>query len=176
MAQSRRKTGGEKRILHSNKGQNTRMNAIQAFKDGELRILISTDVSARGLDVSLITHVINFDLPQRYEDYVHRIGRTGRAGASGEALSLVCAEETTYLRDIEKLVDLKIPVEIVEGFEPDPNASTKPIKQGQGRGNRNSRPKRSGAPKGEANKGGQSRRRPSRNKNKRSSGTRTKPQ
>jgi ATP-dependent RNA helicase RhlE len=69
---------------------------------------------------------------------VHRIGRTGRAGASGEAISLVSADETTYLRDIQKLIGMKIPVEIVEGFEPDPNASTEPIKQGQGRQNRNS--------------------------------------
>mgnify|MGYP000088426874 FL=1 len=104
----KRKTEGEKRILHSNKGQNTRMNAIQAFKDGELRILISTDVSARGLDVSLITHVINFDLPQRYEDYVHRIGRTARANNHGEAISLIDPSEEYHLKKIEEVIRMPI--------------------------------------------------------------------
>ncbi len=104
----KRKTEGEKRILHSNKGQNTRMNAIQAFKDGELRILISTDVSARGLDVSLITHVINFDLPQRYEDYVHRIGRTARANNSGEAITLINPSEEYHLKKIEEVIRMTI--------------------------------------------------------------------
>lgn len=104
----KRKTEGEKRILHSNKGQNTRMNAIQAFKDGELRILISTDVSARGLDVSLITHVINFDLPQRYEDYVHRIGRTARANNHGEAISLIDPSEEYHLTQVEEVIRMKI--------------------------------------------------------------------
>jgi ATP-dependent RNA helicase RhlE len=104
----KRKTEGEKRILHSNKGQNTRMNAIQAFKDGELRILISTDVSARGLDVSLITHVINFDLPQRYEDYVHRIGRTARANNHGEAITLINPSEEYHLKKIEEVIRMTI--------------------------------------------------------------------
>lgn len=104
----KRKTEGEKRILHSNKGQSSRINAIQAFKDGELRILISTDVSARGLDVSLITHVINFDLPQRYDDYVHRIGRTARANNHGEAISLIDPAEEYHLGKIEQLIRMKI--------------------------------------------------------------------
>ncbi len=94
----RRRAEGEKRILHSNKGQNTRINAIQDFKEGEVRILISTDVSARGLDVPLVSHVINFDLPPRYEDYVHRIGRTARANNTGEAISLVDPAEEFHLR------------------------------------------------------------------------------
>ncbi|MCL4124711.1 UNVERIFIED_CONTAM: hypothetical protein GTU68_016211 [Idotea baltica] len=100
------------------------------------------NIAARGLDIPLLPHVVNFELPNISEDYVHRIGRTGRAGAQGEAISLVSADETSYLRDIEKLVGMKIPIEIVEGFEPDPNASTAPIKQGQGR-NRNSNPRNS---------------------------------
>ncbi len=104
----KRKTEGEKRILHSNKGQNARMNAIQAFKDGELRILISTDVSARGLDVSMITHVINFDLPQRYEDYVHRIGRTARANNHGEAIALIDPAEEYHLVKIEEVIRMKV--------------------------------------------------------------------
>ena len=97
---------------------------------------MATDIAARGIDIPLLPHVINFELPNISEDYVHRIGRTGRAGAKGQALSLVSADETSYLKSIEKLVGLKIPVEIIEGFEPDPNASTEPIKQGQGRGRR----------------------------------------
>jgi ATP-dependent RNA helicase RhlE len=120
--------------IHGNKSQGARTKALAGFKNGSVRVLVATDIAARGLDIPLLPHVINFELPNISEDYVHRIGRTGRAGASGEAISLVSADETTYLRDIEKLVGLKIPVEIVEGFEPDPNASTKPVKQGQGRG------------------------------------------
>jgi ATP-dependent RNA helicase RhlE len=104
----RRKVEGEKRILHSNKGQSTRINAINAFKDGEIRILISTDVSSRGLDVPMVSHVINFDLPQRYEDYVHRIGRTARANNTGEAISLVDPSEEYHLRKIEELIRMKI--------------------------------------------------------------------
>jgi len=105
----KRKTEGEKRILHSNKGQNTRINAINSFKDGDVRILISTDVSARGLDVSLVSHVINFDLPQRYEDYVHRIGRTARANNHGEAITLVNPAEEYHLRKIETIIRMEIP-------------------------------------------------------------------
>ncbi|HMR16524.1 MAG TPA: helicase-related protein, partial [Mariniflexile sp.] len=86
--------------------------------------------------IPLLPHVINFELPNIPEDYVHRIGRTGRAGASGEAISLVSADETTFLRDIEKLVGIKIPTEILEGFEPDPNASTEPEKRQQRGGTR----------------------------------------
>ncbi|WP_163718281.1 DEAD/DEAH box helicase [Mangrovibacterium lignilyticum] len=106
----KRKAEGQKRILHSNKGQNTRINAINAFKDGDIRILISTDVSARGLDVSMISHVINFDLPQRYEDYVHRIGRTARANNIGEAITLVNPAEEYHLRKIEKVIRMEIPM------------------------------------------------------------------
>ncbi|PTM09646.1 MAG: ATP-dependent RNA helicase RhlE [Bacteroidetes bacterium] len=143
--------------IHGNKSQGARTKALAGFKNGSVRVLVATDIAARGLDIPLLPHVINFELPNISEDYVHRIGRTGRAGASGEAISLVSADETTYLRDIEKLVGLKIPVEIVEGFEPDPNASTKPIKQGQG-GGRNQQ--RSNKPKSQnsrrSNDGGDS--------------------
>ena len=126
--------------IHGNKSQGARTKALAGFKSGKVSVLVATDIAARGLDIPLLPHVVNFELPNISEDYVHRIGRTGRAGASGEAISLVSADETTYLRDIEKLVGLKIPVEILEGFEPDPNASTEPIKQGQGGGrNRNPR-------------------------------------
>lgn len=106
----RRKTEGEKRIMHSNKGQTTRTNAIRDFKEGNIRILISTDMSARGLDVSLVSHVINFDIPPRYEDYVHRIGRTARAGNQGIAITLVAPDEEWHLKRIEKLIRMQIPV------------------------------------------------------------------
>lgn len=114
----RRKAEGEKRILHSNKSQNSRLNAINAFKSGEVRILISTDVSARGLDVPLVSHVINFDLPLRYEDYVHRIGRTARANNTGEAISLIDPAEEYHWQKIQELIRMpvtehQIPGEVV---------------------------------------------------------------
>jgi len=120
--------------IHGNKSQGARTKALAGFKNGKVSVLVATDIAARGLDIPLLPHVINFEIPNISEDYVHRIGRTGRAGASGEAISLVSADETSYLRNIEKLVGINIPVEIMEGFEPDPNASTEPIKQKQGRG------------------------------------------
>ncbi|MGE0019074.1 MAG: DEAD/DEAH box helicase [Draconibacterium sp.] len=109
---------GEKRILHSNKGQNTRINAINAFKKGEVRILITTDVSARGLDASLVSHVINFDLPASYEDYVHRIGRTARAGNKGDAISLIDPADEWHLKKIEELIRMPLPMQsLPEGVE-----------------------------------------------------------
>jgi ATP-dependent RNA helicase RhlE len=132
------KAGISASAIHGNKSQGARTKALAGFKSNSIRVLVATDIAARGLDIPLLPHVINFELPNISEDYVHRIGRTGRAGASGEALSLVSADETEFLRDIQKLVGIKIPVEIVEGFEPDPNASTKPLKQGGGGRNRNS--------------------------------------
>ena len=129
--------------IHGNKSQGARTKALAGFKNNSVRVLVATDIAARGLDIPLLPHVVNFELPNVSEDYVHRIGRTGRAGASGVAMSLVSADETSYLANIEKLVNLKIPVEIIEGFEPDPNASTEPIKQGQGRGRRNFRSNKS---------------------------------
>ena len=103
-----RKTEGEVRILHSNKAQSARINAIDAFKSGNVRVLVSTDVSARGIDVSKISHVINFDLPPRYEDYIHRIGRTARANTDGVAISFIGPEEDYHLENIEKLIRMKI--------------------------------------------------------------------
>ncbi|HQE35267.1 MAG TPA: DEAD/DEAH box helicase [Flavobacterium alvei] len=128
--------------IHGNKGQGARTKALAGFKDGSLTALVATDIAARGLDIPLLPHVVNFELPNIPEDYVHRIGRTGRAGASGEAISLFSPDETVFLRDIEKLVGLKLPKENIKGFEPDPNASTEPIKQGQGRQQRNSTPRK----------------------------------
>jgi ATP-dependent RNA helicase RhlE len=154
--------------IHGNKSQGARTKALAGFKNGSVRVLVATDIAARGLDIPLLPHVINFEIPNIPEDYVHRIGRTGRAGASGEALSLVSADETTFLRDIEKLIEMKLPVEILQGFEPDPNASTEPIKQGQGRQNRNSRnnSKPSGNSNRNSNRNNKSRR-PKRNNDRR---------
>jgi len=106
-----RKYGTENvRVIHANKGQNTRINSIQAFKDGKIRILVATDVAARGLDVSNVSHVINFDVPIVIEDYVHRIGRTGRAFQKGDAITFCNPAEEYYIRKIEKLIRQQIPV------------------------------------------------------------------
>lgn len=103
--------------IHGNKSQGARTRALAGFKDGSVRVLVATDIAARGLDIPLLPHVVNFELPNIPEDYVHRIGRTGRAGASGEAISLVSNDEAEYLRDIEKLLGQQIPKETTEGYE-----------------------------------------------------------
>ena len=115
--------------IHGNKSQGARTNALAGFKNGSIEILVATDIAARGLDIPLLPHVVNFELPNIPEDYVHRIGRTGRAGAKGEAISLVCIDEKDYLKDIEKLVRLKIPSKVKPGFEPDSNLVSEPPKQ-----------------------------------------------
>ncbi len=127
------KAGIAAAAIHGNKSQGARTKALAGFKDGSVEILVATDIAARGLDIPLLPHVINFELPNIPEDYVHRIGRTGRAGAKGEAISLVCIDEKNYLKDIEKLVGLRIPSEVKEGFEPDPNIKPDPKKQKGGR-------------------------------------------
>ncbi len=135
--------------IHGNKSQGARTRALANFKSGDIRVLVATDIAARGLDIPLLPHVVNFELPNQAEDYVHRIGRTGRAGAKGEAISLVSPDETSYLRDIEKLTKSPLKMRDAIGFEPDPNASTEKPKQGGGRGRRpqqNSRNKGSKKP------------------------------
>ena len=127
--------------IHGNKSQGARTKALAGFKSGQVRVLVATDIAARGLDIPLLPHVVNFEIPNISEDYVHRIGRTGRAGANGQAISLVSADETSFLKNIEKLIGQSIEAEILEGFEPDPNASTEPIKQGQNRSRQHSRSK-----------------------------------
>tara|TARA_R110000787_G_scaffold45993_6_gene111929 strand:+ start:1003 stop:2298 length:1296 start_codon:yes stop_codon:yes gene_type:complete len=111
--------------IHGNKSQGARTKALSNFKTNDIRVLVATDIAARGLDIPLLPHVINFELPNIPEDYVHRIGRTGRAGASGEAISLVCSEETEYQREIEKILGKKLVTEIIEGYEPTDNAPPK---------------------------------------------------
>jgi len=117
--------------IHGNKSQAARTRALGQFKDGSLQVLVATDIAARGLDISELPHVVNYELPNVPEDYVHRIGRTGRAGSSGEAISLVCVDERKFLSDIEKLIKRSLPQEILDGFEPDPHARPEPIQVGR---------------------------------------------
>jgi ATP-dependent RNA helicase RhlE len=127
--------------IHGDKSQPERLQALADFKAGKVGVLVATDVAARGLDIEDLPHVVNFELPNSPEDYIHRIGRTGRAGASGEAISLVCAEEHERLAAIEKLIKLSIPKIIVAGFEPDARVVPTLISAG-GRGGREGRERR----------------------------------
>lgn len=117
--------------IHGNKTQNARTNALAGFKSGKIKVLVATDIAARGLDIPLLPHVINYELPNVPADYVHRIGRTGRAGASGEAISLVGGDEVDYVKGIEKLLGETLDKQIVEGFEPE-DPETAPVKKQQG--------------------------------------------
>ncbi len=120
--------------IHGNKSQSARTRALSEFKEGSLQVLVATDIAARGIDIDQLPHVVNYDLPNIPEDYVHRIGRTGRAGATGEAISLVCVDEHDMLKDIEKLIKRALPKEIIAGFEPDPNARAQAIQMRSGNG------------------------------------------
>jgi len=117
--------------IHGNKSQGARTKALSEFKTGDLQVLVATDIAARGIDIDQLPHVVNFELPNVSEDYVHRIGRTGRAGAQGEAISLVCVDENGFLREIEKLIKREIPKEIVPGFEPPSGEKPEPIVLGR---------------------------------------------
>ncbi|HEV7164743.1 MAG TPA: DEAD/DEAH box helicase [Gammaproteobacteria bacterium] len=112
------KEGIQSAAIHGNKSQGARTRALADFKDNRVRVLVATDIAARGLDIDQLPHVVNYELPNVPEDYVHRIGRTGRAGSSGEAVSLVAGSERSLLRDIERLLRQEIPQTIVPGFEP----------------------------------------------------------
>ncbi|MGZ8314811.1 MAG: DEAD/DEAH box helicase [Telluria sp.] len=129
--------------IHGNKSQTARTKALSEFKTGDLQVLVATDIAARGIDIDQLPHVVNYDLPNIPEDYVHRIGRTGRAGATGEAVSLVCVDEHDMLKDIEKLIKQTLPRQVIEGFEPDMNARAQPIQLrsgAPGHGGRGGRP------------------------------------
>lgn len=117
--------------IHGNKSQGARTKALEDFKKGTVRILVATDIAARGLDIDQLPHVVNFDLPNVPEDYIHRIGRTGRAGNTGEAVSLVCIDEHKLLHDIERLLKREIPKIIIPNFEPDPSIAAEPIINGR---------------------------------------------
>jgi ATP-dependent RNA helicase RhlE len=125
------KEGVPAMAIHGNKSQAARTKALSEFKSGALPVLVATDIAARGIDIDQLPHVVNFELPNVPEDYVHRIGRTGRAGAQGEALSLVCRDEEMFLRDIEKLIKREIPRASVPGFEPPADEKAEPIVLGR---------------------------------------------
>jgi len=133
LAEQLNKDGIPSLAIHGNKSQGARTHALAEFKTGTLHVLVATDIAARGIDISELPHVVNFELPNVPEDYVHRIGRTARAGAEGEAVSLVCIDEHKLLEGIERLIKATLPKEVVPDFEPDPNARPEPIKNGQGR-------------------------------------------
>jgi len=120
--------------LHGNKSQGQRTKALAEFKRGSVEVLVATDIAARGIDIDQLPHVVNYDLPNVPHDYVHRIGRTGRAGADGEAISLMCVDEHAFLRDIERLIKREIRREVIPGFEPDPNEVPQKIFAQRGRG------------------------------------------
>ena len=129
--------------LLPNKSQPQRIKALEDFKKGAVRVLVATDIAARGLDIDQLPHVVNYELPHVAEDYIHRIGRTGRAGSEGEALSLVCVDEQSLLRDIEKLLRKDLPKDVVHGYAPDPSIPAEPIQTGrQGGGGRGRGPAR----------------------------------
>jgi len=118
LAEQLTRNGVEADAIHGNKSQNARTKALAQFKEGSMRVLVATDIAARGLDIEALPHVVNFDLPHVSEDYIHRIGRTGRAGSEGEAVSLVSHEDRPLLAAIERLMNRKVEQRIVAGFEP----------------------------------------------------------
>ncbi|WP_126454469.1 DEAD/DEAH box helicase [Sulfuriflexus mobilis] len=118
--------------IHGNKSQGARTRALADFKASKVRVLVATDIAARGIDIDQLPHVVNYELPNVAEDYVHRIGRTGRAGNEGEAMSLVCVDELKLLKDIERLIKRDIPSVTFEGYEPDPSIKAEPINNGRG--------------------------------------------
>jgi len=134
LAEQLTKEGISSLAIHGNKSQAARTRALAEFKSGDLQVLVATDIAARGIDISELPHVVNFELPNVPEDYVHRIGRTGRAGSEGEASSLVCVDELKLLTDIERLIKREIPEELVPGFAVDPSVKPEPIQNGRNRG------------------------------------------
>jgi len=141
LAQQLERDGLSTAAIHGNKSQGARTRALADFKKGAVRVLVATDIAARGLDIQQLPHVVNFELPNVPEDYVHRIGRTGRAGLEGEAVSLVCIDEKKLLSDIERLLKQEIKKVVIPGYEPDVSIKAVPIKNGRNkqpsRGRRN---------------------------------------
>ena len=125
------KNGIEALALHGNKSQTARTQALQGFKDGTIRALVATDIAARGIDIDELPHVVNYEIPNVSEDYVHRIGRTGRAGNSGEAVSLVCLDEEGFMQEIERFTKQNIEVVMVPGFEAEPDERAEPLAMGR---------------------------------------------
>ncbi|SFZ73742.1 DEAD/DEAH box helicase [Chitinimonas taiwanensis] len=153
LAEQLDKDGISAMAIHGNKSQGARTRALSEFKSGELQVLVATDIAARGIDIDQLPHVVNFELPNVPEDYVHRIGRTGRAGAEGEAVSLVCVDEKKLLADIERVIKRELPREVIPGFEPDPSIKPEPIQQRSGGGGRQGQGQGRGAPRKPASSG-----------------------
>ena len=129
LAEQLTKDGIKASAIHGNKSQGARTKALADFKNGQIRALVATDIAARGLDIELLPYVVNYELPQVAEDYVHRIGRTGRAQNQGQAISLVCIDELSQLKSIEKLLKTSIPEIFTQGFEVDPRIKAEPVKK-----------------------------------------------
>jgi len=139
LAQQLERSGIEADAIHGNKAQNHRTRTLQRFKDNELRVLVATDIAARGLDIEALPHVVNYDLPHVAEDYVHRIGRTGRAGVEGEAVSLVTPEDRSLMAAIEKLMNRKVEQRVIEGFEAGTRSQNPEENRAEDRDNRGNR-------------------------------------
>jgi ATP-dependent RNA helicase RhlE len=146
LAQQLERSGIEADAIHGNKSQNARVRALERFKANELRVLVATDIAARGLDIEALPHVVNFDLPHVAEDYVHRIGRTGRAGAEGEAVSLVAPEERSLMAAIERLMNRKVESRAIAGFEPGTAAASVEPQPRRERQHQGRQPQRQGRP------------------------------
>jgi ATP-dependent RNA helicase RhlE len=131
VAEALAKSGITAMALHGNKSQSARTQALEGFKNGDIRVLVATDIAARGIDIDELPHVVNYDIPNVTEDYVHRIGRTGRAGSTGEAVNLVCLDEQGFMQEIEQFTKQSIPCKIIEGFEPDADERAEPIAMGR---------------------------------------------
>jgi ATP-dependent RNA helicase RhlE len=145
--------------IHGNKSQAARTRALSDFKSGRVRVLVATDVAARGIDIERLPHVVNYELPHVPEDYVHRIGRTARAGHSGAAVSLVCVDEHKLLGDIERLLKKNIEKQVIDGYAPDPRIKAEPITNGRGqRSGGQGQPGRNRRPAGGNRPGGQRKR------------------
>lgn len=127
LAEKLEKAGISSAAIHGNKSQGARTKALAGFKENNVRVLVATDIAARGLDIDQLPHVVNFELPNVPEDYVHRIGRTGRAGSTGEAVSLVCIDEKKFLQDIEKLLKKDLTKQVIPGFEVNPSIKAEPV-------------------------------------------------
>jgi ATP-dependent RNA helicase RhlE len=130
LAENLSRDGLNAEAIHGNKSQAARTRALRDFKAGRVRVLVATDIAARGLDIDRLPHVVNYELPFVPEDYLHRIGRTARAGQEGEAISLVCVDEHNLLRDIERLLKCELDKEIIPGYEPDSRIKAEPVKRG----------------------------------------------
>jgi ATP-dependent RNA helicase RhlE len=148
LSQQLEKDGISSAAIHGNKSQGARTRALADFKQGGVRVLVATDIAARGLDIDQLPHVVNFELPNVAEDYVHRIGRTGRAGNEGEAVSLVCVDEHQLLGDIERLLKRDLSKTIIPGYEPDPSIRAQPIQKRRSGGGASKPRNGSGHPRG----------------------------